>query len=256
MIRVLIIDDEPFARKYIRELLLREPGIEIVGEAGNGKDGVELINELRPDLVFLDIQMPEMNGFEALSEVDSENLPVIVFTTAFEEFAIRAFEVHALDYLLKPFDQQRFAKALVHVREALGERETKELESGKIAELLDSLRGKRRFLDRVLIRKDGRIVFLKATDVERIEADDKYLHLYHGRSRHTIRQGLSSIKSQLDPGIFVQISRSVIVNVEQIKELQTMFNGEFEVLMQSGKVLRLSRTHKNELFDILGKPFA
>lgn len=255
-IKVVIVDDEPHARKYIREMLRREPGVEILGEAGNGKDAARLIEERRPDLVFLDIQMPEMNGFEMLAKLETAELPVIIFTTAFEEYAIRAFEVHALDYLLKPFDQPRFAHALAHAREVLGEAGAKEQESSQIAELLDSIRAKRQFLGRFLIRKNGRIVFLKTDDVEWIEADDKYLHLYHGRSRHTIRQTLASIKSQLDPTRFAQVNRSVIVNVDFIKELQTMFGGEYEVLMSNGKSIRLSRNQKAELFEILGQPFA
>jgi len=255
-IKALIIDDEPHARKYIREMLRHEPGVEIIGEAGNGKAAARMIDERRPDLVFLDIQMPEMNGFEMLAGLKTAELPVIIFTTAYEEYAIRAFEVHALDYLLKPFDQPRFANALAHAREVLGEAGAKEQETSQIAELLESFRAKPRFLGRFLIRKGGRIVFLKTDEVEWIEADDKYLHLYHGRSRHTIRQTLASIRSQLDPARFAQINRSVIVNVDFIKELQTLFAGEYEVVMINGRSFRLSRNHRSELFEILGQSFA
>lgn len=255
-IKVLIVDDEPFARKYICEMLRGEDDIEIVGEAGNGIMAIEMIDKYKPDLMFLDIQMPEMDGFSMLTELGAENLPTLVFTTAYEEYAIRAFEVHALDYLLKPFDEQRFSKALDHARISFSEIGVKHQESEQIAELLKAISQKPQYLERLLIKKKGRIVFLKISDIDWINADDKYLHLHSENIRHMIRQTLSGIKTQLNPLQFVQINRSVIVNLDSIKELHSMFNGEYELQINDGTKFTLSKNHKNELFKLLGKPMS
>lgn len=254
-LKILIVDDEPLARKYVSEMLREESDVEIVGEAGSGKAAARMIARHKPDLMFLDIQMPEMDGFSLLQSLDKCNLPVVIFTTAYEEYAIQAFEVHALDYLLKPFDQPRFAEALEHARAVFAESAAKGLETDQIARLLESIKHKQRFLDRFLIKQNGRIVFLKVDQIEWIKADDKYIHLHAGKTRHMIRQTLSSIKAQLDPTQFVQLNRSVIVNIDSIKELHTMFNGDHEVQIHDGSKFVLSRNHKNELFDLLGKPF-
>jgi two-component system LytT family response regulator len=255
-IKVLIVDDEPFARKYIGEMLRGESDVEVVGEAGNGQEALKLIGKQQPDLVFLDIQMPEMDGFTLLGQLDQDSLPVIVFTTAFEEYAIRAFEVHALDYLLKPFDQARFAQALEHARGLIGELGSRSLESEQISALLKVIAQKPRYLERILIKQNGRIIFLKVNAIDWIRADDKYVHLHGKDSRHMIRQTLGAMKAQLDPVKFVQINRSVIVNVESIKELHTGFNGDHEVQIHDGAKFPLSKNHRNELFDLLGKPFS
>lgn len=254
-LKVLIVDDEPLARNYIREMLVREADVEVVAEAGDGKVAAWMIAKHRPDLMFLDIQMPEMNGFELLDSLSSDEIPVTIFTTAYEEFALRAFEVHALDYLLKPFDEERFRQALKHAVGTMREPISKGQESDQIAELLKSLREKKAFLERFLVKKNGRIVFLKVSDISWIKADDKYIHLHAEKDRHMIRQTLSSIRLQLDPTRFVQLNRSVIVNIDSIKEFHTMFNGDHEVQLHDGTKFTLSRNHKNELFELLGKPF-
>lgn len=255
-LKVLIVDDEPFARKYIREMLGRETDIEIVGEAGNGKAALKCLSKVRPDLLFLDIQMPEMDGFTLLENLDRENLPGIIFTTAYEEYAIRAFEVHALDYLLKPFDEVRFTQALQRARESLTDSEPKQQEAEQIVALLQALNEKPRYLERLLVKQNGRIVFVKLEQIDWIRADDKYIHLHGANHRHMIRQTLGAMKSQLDPTRFVQINRSVIVNIDSIKELHTAFHGDHEVQLHDGKTFPLSKNHKNELFDLLGKPFS
>lgn len=253
-IKVLTVDDERLAREYIRGLLKSEPDIEIVGESGNGRDAARAIIEKSPDLVFLDVQMPGMDGLSMLKTVDLERLPLIIFTTAYEEYAIRAFEFHALDYLLKPFDPPRFKRALDYARDRLREPQQVENESAQIAELLKSLAEKPRHLERLLIKMNGRIVFLQTKEIDWIRSDDKYVHLNFGKQSHLVRQSLSALKAQLDPETFVQINRSVIVNAERIKELQPMFSGEYVVLMRDGTELTLSRNYKNALFDLLGKP--
>lgn len=251
----LIVDDEPIARKYIREMLKGDREIDVVGEAGNGKKAAKMLAELQPDIVFLDIQMPEMDGFALLQTLDAETMPCIIFTTAYEEHAIRAFEFHALDYLLKPFDEARFAAATAHAKRSLA-RGRATVQAKQIAELLDSMSSKERPPERLLIKKQGRIIFLKIADIDWIKADDKYLQLFTGRVSHLVRQTLQSFKSKLDPSKFVQINRSVIVNVDRICELHPMFNGEHEVQIADGTTFPLSRSHRNELFELLGKPVA
>jgi two-component system LytT family response regulator len=255
-IKVLIVDDEPFARKYIGEMLRGETDIEVIGEAGNGKAAARLIAKNRPDLMFLDIQMPEMDGFGLLQTLDQNDLPVIVFTTAYEEYAIRAFEVHALDYLLKPFDQARFGQALERARGSLLERGSRSQELEQIAQLLETIQHPPKYLERLLVKQSGRIVFVKIAQVDWIKADDKYVHLHGQNSRHMIRQTLAAMKAQLDPAKFVQVNRSVIVNIDSIKELHPGFHGEHEVQLHDGAKFTLSKNHKDELFDRLGKPFS
>jgi len=254
MIKVLIIDDEPFARRYISEMLKGDPDIEISGEAGNGKDAIKLINDRSPDLIFLDIQMPEMDGFTMLQSLEKDGRPVIVFTTAYEEHAIRAFEFHAIDYLLKPFDQPRFEAALEHAKETIRKGGSGNTQSVKVSELLTAIGQKPQFLERLLVKQKGRIVFVRIADIDWIKADDKYIHLHCASSRYMIRMTLQSIRSQIDPSGFVQINRSVIVNVDRIKELHAAFNGEHEVHMSGGELFPLSRSHKEDLFRVLGKP--
>lgn len=253
-IKVLIVDDEPFARKYIREMLKGDNEIEITGEAGNGKKAVRTIKDDPPDLLFLDIQMPEMDGFALLQHLDGLPLPAIVFTTAYEEYAIRAFEFHALDYLLKPFDEARFAAALAHAKQMIRSRGALPEQSLRIADLLSAIGQKPPYLERLLVKQHGRIVFVKLADVAWIKADDKYIHLQCADRRYMVRQTLHAMRSQLDPERFVQINRSIIVNIDQIKELHPMFNGDYEVQMTGGVKFSLSRSHRGDLFDILGKP--
>lgn len=253
-IKVLIIDDEPLARNYIRVLLKANQAIEIIGEAGNGRDALEMIERLRPDLIFLDVQMPEMSGFAMLEKLNAERIPAIIFTTAYEEYALRAFEFHALDYLLKPFDEFRFRRAVEHAIKRLNNGQAQGEEKLQITELLKSITEKPVYLERLLIKQNGRIVFLKISDIDWIKADDKYLNLHFGKSSCLVRQTLSALKSQLNPRVFAQINRSVIINIESIKELQPMFGGEYNIVLKTEQEFALSRNFRHELFDLLGKP--
>ena len=253
MVRVLIVDDEPLARKFIRRCLAREEGVEIVAECGNGMEAVASVKEHMPDLIFLDVQMPEMDGFTVLETIGVERLPLVIFTTAFEKYAIRAFEAHALDYLLKPFDQPRFSKAMSHALERLRARQYEE-EHLQITALLNHVKRKPAYLDRLMVKADGRIIFLKVEAIDWIEADGKYLHLHAGRTSYMVRQTLSGIEAQLDPFVFLRIHRSAIVNVEHIKELHPLFSGEYRIILEGGTELALSRNYKDKLFERLGKP--
>jgi len=254
-IKAVIVDDELLARKFIRRMLKPDPDFEIVGEAANGREAVDVIRAQKPDVVFLDVQMPEMDGFAVLETVGLDQLPDIIFTTAYEAYAIRAFELHALDYLLKPFDQHRFRDALKHAKERV---HSQEEEQGRrqIGALLERLNSKQAYLDRLIIKADGRITFLNTRDIDWVEADDKYVHLHAGTGRRMVRQTLTAMEAQLDPEKFVRIHRSSLVNVERIKELQPLFNGEYSLILEDKTRLTLSRKYKDNLFKVLGKPLA
>jgi two-component system LytT family response regulator len=250
-IRAVIADDETLARKFIRRMLKDEPDVEIIGECANGKEAVSMIRNEKPDLIFLDVQMPEKDGFAVLQSIPE--LPEIIFTTAYEQYAIRAFELHALDYLLKPFDQARFRDAIRHAKERLRSKRDKDVRR-QINALLQSVEKKPQYLERLVIKSGGRISFLSTDEINWIEADDKYVHLHTSKINPMVRQTLNAMEAQLDPKKFKRIHRSAIVNVARIKELQPMFNGEHSVLLEDGTKLTLTRSYKDKLFELLGKP--
>jgi two-component system LytT family response regulator len=252
-IRALIADDEALARNLIRRMLKDDRDLEVIGECSNGKETVAMIRKESPDVVFLDVQMPEMDGFAVLESIGVERLPEIIFATAYEQYAIRAFEPHALDYLLKPFDQARFKDAIKHAKERFRSERQNEGRM-QIGALLESIKNKPHYLDRLMIKAGGRITFLSTDEINWIEADDKYVHLHSGKISPMVRQTLSAMETQLDPGKFRRIHRSAIVNVERIKELQPLFSGEHSILLEDGTKLTLSRNYKDKLFELLGKP--
>src|SRR3982751_3825610 len=252
-IRALIADDEALARKFIRRMLKDDQDVEIVGECSNGKEAVAMIRKQNPDVVFLDVQMPEMDGFAVLESIGIERLPEIIFTTAYEQYAIRAFELHALDYLLKPFDQTRFKEAIKYAKERLRSERRNDGQM-QISALLENIKNKPQYVERLVIKAGGRITFLRTDEINWIEADDKYVHLHTGKARPMVRQTLSAMEAQLDPTKFQRVHRSEIVNVERIAELQPLFSGEYSILLQDGTKLTLSRNYRDKLFDLLGKP--
>jgi two-component system, LytTR family, response regulator len=252
-IRALIVDDEALARKFIRRMLRDDRDVEIVGECSNGKEAVAMIKKEDPDIVFLDVQMPEMDGFAVLGAIAGRHWPEIIFTTAYEQYAIRAFELHALDYLLKPFDQARFNDAMKHTKERFRSDRRQEGRL-QIDALIETIKNEPKYLDRLVIKAGGRITFLNADEINWIEADDKYVHLHIGKTNPMVRQTLSAMEAQLDPKKFKRIHRSVIVNVGRIKELQPLFNGEHSVHLEDGTKLTLSRNYKEKLFELLGRP--
>ena len=254
-IRALIADDEALARNFIRRMLKDDHDVEIVGECSNGKETVVMIRKQNPDIVFLDVQMPEMDGFAVLESIGIEQLPEIIFATAYEQYAIRAFELHALDYLLKPFDQARFKDAIKHAKERFCSERQKEGRM-QISALLESIKNKPQYLERIMIKVGGRITFLSTDEINWVEADDKYVHLHTDKISPMVRQTLSAMETQLDPKKFRRIHRSAIVNVERIKELQPLFSGEHSILLDNGTKLTLSRNYKDKLFELLGKPFS
>lgn len=254
-ITALIVDDEALARKFIRRMLKDDHDVEVIGECNDGKSAVAMIQNQKPDILFLDVQMPVMNGFAVLETLGANELPEVIFTTAYEKYAIRAFELHALDYLLKPFDQTRFRDAMRHAKERLNQRQQ---EDGRIqiSALLENVKGRSNYLERLIIKADGRISFLATREINWIEADDKYVHLHTAKASRMVRQTLNAMETQLDPKKFQRIHRSAIVNVERIKELEPTFNGEHVVYLEDGTKLTLSRTYREKLFELLGKPLS
>jgi two-component system LytT family response regulator len=252
-IKALIADDELLARKFIRRMLKDDHEVEIVAECNDGKSTLDMIEKHHPDVVFLDVQMPEMDGFAVLQAIGCERWPEIVFTTAYEQYAIRAFELHALDYLLKPFDQARFRDALSHVKKQLSSRHSDSTRQ-QISALLENMKIRPEYLERLIIKADGRISFLNTRDIDWIEADDKYVHLHTSKTARMVRQTLSAMESQLDPRKFLRVHRSAIVNIDRIKELHPLFNGEHSIVLEDSTRLTLSRNYKDKLFRVLGKP--
>src|ERR1043165_3744494 len=224
-IKTLIVDDEPLARRSLRLLLAKDPQIEILDECRNGGEAVKAINALSPDLIFLDIQMPEMDGFDVLAQVGPDQIQAIIFVTAFDQYALKAFDVHALDYLLKPFDDERFTHALARAKAQI---EAREINKGA-----------------------GRVVLLKVDEIDFIEADGNYAKLHVGKKAHLLREKMNDLEGQLDPARFVRIHRSVIVNLDRIKEMHPHFNGDYIVVLEDGRQLRLSRTRREQLEERL-----
>jgi two-component system, LytTR family, response regulator len=245
MIRTLIIDDEPLARRKIREFLKQDREIEIVGECGNGVQAVEVVRSAAPDLLFLDVQMPGMDGFAVLEELDREQLPFVIFVTAYDKYAVKAFEVRALDYLLKPFHRERFAHATARAKAQI--RASASDFSTQIRDLIQELRPPARCLERVIIKTAGTVLFLKTEEIDWISAEENYVRLHCGKSSYLMREKISNLEAQLDPGRFQRIHRSTIVNLDRILKLHAVSHGDYQVVLQDGTELMLSRAYRGRL---------
>ncbi|HEU4510077.1 MAG TPA: response regulator [Pyrinomonadaceae bacterium] len=250
-IRALVVDDEPLAREMIREMLADDPDVEIVGECANGREAVESIASLTPDLVFLDIQMPELGGFEVLESLDRQTTPYIIFVTAYDQYAVRAFEVHAFDYLLKPFDHERFDAAWQRVKSQITRDQSGDRERHILA-LLEELKSGPRYLERLVIKTGGRVFFLNVQDVYCIESEGNYVRVYDNQKGYLLRETISSLEEQLDPRQFRRIHRSAIVKIDRIKEMQPWFHGEYRIIMENGKQLTLSRNYRANFQGAVG----
>jgi two-component system, LytTR family, response regulator len=247
-LRALVVDDEPFARARVCDLLAAEAEVEVVGEARDGLEAVAAIRRERPDIVFLDVQMPELDGFGVLEALAGEKLPVVIFTTAYDQYALKAFEVQALDYLLKPIDPDRFQQALQRARSQVGRDDALRAE---LLELLQSLPNRPKFLERLVVKAGGRISFLRADEADCFEACGNYIRLCLGSEEHLVRMTMAVLETRLDPHRFLRIHRSTIVNVERVRELQSTFHGEYVVLLRNGRRLTLSRGYREKLQQIL-----
>jgi two-component system LytT family response regulator len=253
-IRTLVVDDEPIARERVLSLLQQEDDMEVVGECGDGAQAVAAIQHHAPDLVFLDVQMPGVDGFGVIEAIGAEKMPTVVFVTAYDEYALRAFEVHALDYLLKPFNRDRFRQTLKHARAHLERRRAGDL-GRKLLALVNDIKPEAPKLDRLIVKSGGRVFFLRTGDLDWIEAAGNYVRLHLGEDSHLFRETMNNMEARLDARRFVRIHRSRIVNTDRIKELQPWFNGEYVVVLQNGTRLTLSRGYREKLQERLGKAF-
>jgi two-component system, LytTR family, response regulator len=240
-IRALIVDDEPLARQRIRQLLGEEPDIELLGECASGPEALALIQRDQPDLMFLDVQMPEMDGFALLAAIPPEQVPIVIFVTAYDQHALKAFEVKALDYLLKPFKPARFKETMQRARERL----SANLKDGPAVKALLDLLGQRSggtaYLTRLSVKAPDRIVFLKTEQIDCIESAGNYVAVLVGKETHILRETLNALEAKLNPERFLRISRSAIVNLDRVKELQPHFHGEHVVILHNGKRLTMTR---------------
>ncbi len=288
-VRVLIVDDERLARQRVRRLVQSEADVEVVGEAESGHEAVALIRELRPDLVCLDVQMPGLDGFGVLRELEGGHVPMVLFVTAYDEHAQRAFDVHAVDYVLKPVDEDRFRAAFGKARM----QRANAVAAARLGELLETVRrladgsaaiadvrgdvaggalgsrlaianatanatanavpgGDAHFASRILVKLDGRMFFVKTSEIDWIEADRNYVRLHVGKTTHTIRERISHLEETLDPRVFARIHRSTIVNLNRVREMQQWFSGDYVVILEDGTRLRLSRHYRDRVEKQVG----
>lgn len=265
-IRVLIVDDEPLARQRIEDLLAREPGVDVVGTADNGIAAVDAIRSLQPDLLFLDVQMPGKSGLDVARTIGSESMPVTIFVTAYDQHALQAFDLAALDYLVKPFDDERFEQAFRRARRLI------ELEqTGRLHERLRTLlgaetsatteasaasaptpRSPERYLERVAVESKGKVRFVPVADIDYIAASGPYAELVVGGRRHLIRETMQALEERLDPERFMRVHRSVIVQLDRVDTLLRGAGGDYEIQLKDGTRLRVSRTRRDELAERLG----
>jgi two-component system LytT family response regulator len=260
-IRVLVVDDEPLARTGVCELLGRDPELEVIGEASSGTEAIEALQELKPDLVMLDVQMPGLTGFDVIRAVGPEHMPAVVFVTAFDQFAVRAFEVNAVDYLLKPFDDERFSLTVARAKRVIRQAHAGEL-SKRLAELLVNTTShatpspspspsNKGYADRLVVKSAGRVFFLRTDELDWIEAADYYVKLHTGGKTHLLRETMNALEERLDPSKFFRVHRSAIVHLDRIRELQPYFRGEHVLILQDGTKLKLSRARREKLEAVL-----
>jgi two-component system LytT family response regulator len=250
-IRTIIVDDMDLARQRLLRHLSRHEDIDIVGQYANGETAIAAIASLCPDLLFLDVQMPGCDGFEVARSLGEDCRPEIVFVTAFDQFAIRAFEVHAVDYLLKPFSDERLDSALANIRRRLTiARQQRGMP--ELAELLEAVRGYSKRPMSIVLRTNGRSVVVPQADIDWIEAAGNYLTVHVGRESHMVRETMTQFEQRLDPHLFARIHRSAIVNASRVRELHPLFNGDQEIVLREGQRLTMSRTHREKLLQLLG----
>ena len=258
-IRTVVVEDEPVSRDRLLALLGEEEDIEVVGACADGREAAEAIVTRSPDLVFLDIQLPEMSGLELARRLNPDRRPAVVFVTAHDTYALPAFEIHALDYLLKPFSAQRFRSALAYARQHLAQRRATSL-GRQILDMLPDMQPAaaapppQTMLDRLVVKSSGRIYFVRIADIDWCEAAGNYIRVHVGAQSHLIRETMNRLETQLDARQFVRIHRSTIVNVDRIQELRSSFNGEHVVLLRSGVRLTMSRGYKDGLQERLRRP--
>lgn len=252
MIRTLIVDDEPLARERVRSLMDGQQGFAVVGEASDGDAAVKAILNMQPDLVFLDVQMPKLTGFDVINEVGPDRMPAVVFVTAYDQHAIRAFEVNAVDYLLKPFDRERFEGAVDRAKKHLDAQEGGALKTQLMQLVRDLQPAVSPKQERLVVKSGGRLFFLRTDEIDWIEAAGNYVKLHVGKDAHLLRETMNAIEARLDSKTFFRIHRSRMVNMERVKELHPWFNGDYAVILRDGTKLMLSRGYREKLQERLG----
>jgi two-component system LytT family response regulator len=245
-IRALIADDEPLAREWVRSAVAEDPDLEVIGEAGDGFEAAEAIRRLKPDLVFLDVQMPGLDGFGVLEALSPEEIPAVVFVTAFDQYAVRAFEAQAVDYLMKPFSRERVEEAVRRVRELVKGKSLEDFRES-IAKIVEKIRRDRSYPEWVLLKAEGKNVFVKVRDIDWIESSRNNVRIHVGPTLYLLHETTSAIASRLDPKRFLRIHRSAIVNIERIRELHPWFNGDYAVILRDGTQLTLSASYRDRL---------
>jgi len=249
-IKTVIVEDDPLARKRLETLLRQDPRIDIAGCCQDGEAAVAAIAKQRPDLVFLDIQLPKMDGFEVLKAIDPKHLPQIIFATAFDQYAVKAFNYHAIDFLLKPFDDQRFRNALARAKERILRNDSENISEG-VQALLAYLKREEVYLKRILIKMDNRIHIIPVEDIQWFEADGYNIKIFSQAETFKLRKTMKEIEQKLDPKIFLRIHRSYIINMEYIKEMQEWFKGDYLVILKSGKKLTISKNYYRKVITRL-----
>ncbi len=256
-ISAVIVDDEPLARDCVRIALDDHPSIRVVAECGDGHCAVEAIRELEPDLVFLDVQMPGMDGFDVIEEVGAEDMPAVVFVTAYDQHALKAFEIHAVDYVLKPFDDARFATCVEHAIERVRQADVATLSrtlAGVLRELPGPLQddaGDSRWASRIMVRERDSIRFVPVAEIDWLEGAGNYVRVHAGSDSHLVRATLTGLSERLDPRRFVRIHRSTIVNVDRIREVQPWAGGDYVAILHDGETLKVSRSYRDDLLKPL-----
>lgn len=252
IIRTIIVDDEPLARLGIRKQLSEQKEFEIVSECRNGLEAVEAITNQSPDLVFLDVQMPELDGFGVVEMIGVKRMPTIIFVTAYDEHAVRAFDVHALDYLLKPIDDVRLAKAVERARLQIQRHSVLKM-SSQLQNLIDEIKPKGNYAKRLPVKFAGRILIINVDEIDWIQAADNYVRLFIGRESHVLRETMASLEQKLDPYQFLRVHRSIIVNVKRIKEVRPLFHSVYEIVLRNGIRLSTGRRYRTNLHMLIGQ---
>ncbi len=248
-IKTIIIDDEPLARKRVAHLLKNEPDIEVTAECGDGLTAISAINQHSPDLIFLDVQMPEVNGFEVLRELDPDSAPFVIFVTAYDQFTIQAFDAHAVDYLLKPFGEERFRQAVNRARQRIRPESLYQPDE-RLLRLLDHLNLNKGFLERLIVTHRDRLIIVPIDTVDWVETYGNYLKIHSGGKTYLIRETMNKLSARIDPKKFLRIHRSTLVNLDRIKELQPMFGGQYTIVLSDGAELTLSRNYRKSVLDL------
>ena len=249
-IRTLIIDDEPIAREGVRMQLERAADFEIIGECGNGLEAVRAIEQQTPDLIFLDVQMPELSGFDVVERVGADRMPAIVFVTAYDQYALHAFDANAVDYLLKPVDETRFDRALQRAREQLQGRRIESIDR-RLTALIEEIKARPKYLERIAIKSSGSIFFIEVEQLDWVEAANNYVRMHTGGQSHMLHETMNSLEARLDPERFARIHRSTLVNLSRIKEMHALFHGEYEVVLKDGTRLKSGRGYRDRLQPFL-----